>query len=546
MDLSRKENRQKLAIDLDTENTKARKQWSLRSSEVQGGRIEQYVKESLEAQFNIESVKEMPIVSSINIQKAVVDKKATIYKKKPERTFSDLSDQQIETVNNIYRDACINEKLNKSNKNYIYQDQSIGMLVPKNGKYICRIFKMHQIDALADMDDPETAGGYIISTFDRTDYVQRYQEKKDIDTATGVRNRSVRSSANEVESDTSNLADDYQYRKYVMKYIVWTPMYNFMMNGLGELLDPETGEVDESVDIISPLADENMMPFFEISRDKDYEYFVRPSNTLTDFTVQFNVALSDLQNNCKLNGYSVGILKAPSELQPNNIVIGAAMLLKLDTDDPEKEVDFSFASPSSSIGEISDCVDRMLNYFTTSEGLGGEVINSSGSTEQYTSGIDRFIAGVSRVEAHIDDYEKFRNVEIQIWNILKAWNRVLATSDQIDNKYKLGSVNEESEISIEFAKPEMVQTERERLDTMQAKIDLGIMSKVDAIMEYKGIEDREEAKKVYEEIMAEKMDMIPTLPMMESDSEDEEDDNGGDAERDEEDNEREESTEDQS
>lgn len=540
IDLSNELNRRKLIEDMDSETAKARKQWSLRSSEVQGGRIEQYVIESLQSQFNIESVKEMPIVSSMNIQKAIVDRKSTIYKKKPERTFSDLSDDQIEIANKIYKDAKINEKLNKANKNYIYQDQTIGMIVPKNGKYICRIFKMHQIDAIVDYDDPESAAGYILSVFDRTDYIQRYQDKKEIDTATGVRPRSVRSSANEVESDSSELSDEYQYRKYTMKFIVWTKDYNFLMNGLGEILDPETGDIaTEDIDISSPLAEEGIMPFFEVAKDKDYEYFVRPSNTLTDFTIQFNVALSDLQNNCKLNGYSVGILKAPSELQPNNVVIGAAMLLKLDTDDPDKEVDFSFASPSSSIGEISDCVDRMLNYFTTSEGLGGEVINSSGSTEQYTSGVDRFIAGISRVEAHIDDYEKFRNAEAQIWEIIKAWNRVLATSDQLDRKYKLGAVSEESELSIEFAKPEMIQTETEKLDMLQKKIDLGVMSKVDAIMEYKGIEDREEAKQLYLEIMSEKMELMPDMGFNS-----EEDDDAGATERDQEDNEREESTED--
>jgi len=523
LDLSIKENRLKIIQDHDKENTKARKQWSLRSSEVQGGRLEQYVKEALESQFNIESVREMPIVSSINIQRAVVNKKATIYKKKPDRTFTDVSDEQQEILRKIYTDAKIDEKLNKANKNYIYQDQTIGMIVPKNGKLIARIFKMHQIDAIVDMEDPESAAGYVLSVFDRTDYLQYYYDKKDLDTATGNRPRWARSAANETETLDNDLADEYQFRKYVMKFIVWTKEYNFMMNGMGEIIDPDTGEPDNSIDISSPLAEEGIMPFFEVAQDKDYEYFVRPSNTLTDFTVQFNVALSDLQNNCKLNGYSVGILKAPSELQPQNQVIGAAMLLKLPTDDPDKEVDFSFASPSSSIGEISDAVDRMLNYFTTSEGLGGEVINSNGSTQNFTSGIDRFIAGISRIEAHIDDYDKFRNAEQDIYKIILAWQRVLEGSDQLDPKYRLGSVSEESEVMIEYAKPEMVQTEGEKLMNLEKKIDLGVMSKVDAIMELKGIEDREEAKKYLKEIMDEKMAIMPELPMME-------DMNGGDQE----------------
>ena len=67
----------------------------------------------------------MPIISTINIQKAVVDAKATVYKKAPERTFSGFSDEQVETLEMIYKDGNFNNKLNEMNKNYLYQDQSI-------------------------------------------------------------------------------------------------------------------------------------------------------------------------------------------------------------------------------------------------------------------------------------------------------------------------------------------------------------------------------------------------------------------------------------
>jgi hypothetical protein len=522
IDLSNKENRLKIIQDLDSETAKARKQWSLRSSEVQGGRIEQYVKESLEGQFNVESVKEMPIQSSINIQKAIADKKATIYKSKAKRVFTELSDEQEDIMQMIYKDMNLDQRLNKANRNYIYQDQSIGMIVPKNGKLCCRIFKMHQIDAIVDYDDPETASGYIITAFDRTDYIQKYQDKKDIDTATGDRPRSLRSSANEIESDQSDLADEYQFRKYVQKHIVWTKDYNFMMNGLGEVIDPATGEPSNEIDITSGLSEEGIMPFFEIAKDKDFEYFVRPSNTLTDFTIQFNVALSDLQNTAKLSGYAVGILKAPSELQPQNQVIGAAMLLKLPTDDPDKEVDFSFASPNASIGEISDSIDKLLNYFTTSEGLGSQVINSQGSTEKYASGLDRFIAMINRIEAHQDDYDKFRECEEQIYEIVKAWLRVLDNSDQLDRKYKVGNIPEDSKVEVQFHKPEMVQTKTEQIANLTSLLDAGLKSKLSAIMELEGIEDEDAAQELLDKINKEKTPnlMMAMQPPMQDESED--------------------------
>lgn len=511
MNLAQLEDRMRLIASIKSENNKARKQVGLRSSEVAGGRIEQFVKERLQGELSLQSVKEMPLVTSINVQGAITDKKATIYKKPPERYFNFVEGESEDAVYLIYKDMLLNQKLNRANKNYIYQNQTIGMIIPKGGKLICRIFKMDQIDAIPSLTDPESADGYILSVFDRTLYTELDTDKKDYATATGVVGRSNRSTAS--PDQNLEVAEKYQFQKYVEKYVVWTKLYNFMMNGLGEVLDPDTGEALASLtedDLISPLASEGIMPFFEVAKDKDFEYFVRPSNALTDFTIQFNSMLSDLANNIKMNGYAVGVLKAPSELQPQNQIIGASMLLKLPTDDPDKVVDFQFASPSSNIGEISEAIDKFLNYFVTSEGVGSNVINSSGQLDKATSGIDRFLKILERVEAHADDYDAFKNAEHHIYEIIKAWLRVLKGSDQLDAKYQ-ANIPEDSELEIKYARPEMVETESEKLANVEKKMDLGIMSRKQALMHIFEIEDEDKASEMLKEIQEEDMFMTPSM-----------------------------------
>lgn len=495
--LIRQDERKRLIDNINSENNKARKQFSLRSSEIAGGRIHQYVREDLLAQLSLSSVKEMPIVSTINIQKAVTDRKAVIYKKKPQRMFTDLNEYQENAVRLLYKDMHLDEKLNKANRNYIYQDQTIGMIVPKNGKLICRILKMHQIDAMPLLDDPEQAGGYIISAFDRTLYQDYYSERKGRETATGNVAKSLRSGA--MPDQDLDLADEYQFQKYIEKYIVWSPEYNFMMNGLGEVIDPVTGEPNNELEIINPIG---MLPFFEVARDKDFEFFVRPSNALTEFTIQFNTQLSDVANNIKMNGYAIGVMKAPSELQPEHQVIGASMLLKLPTDDPEREVDFQFASPNSNIGEISDAIDKLLNYFVTSEGLGGNVINSSGDTEKASSGIDRYLMMLSKLEAHQEDFDAFKNAEHKIYEIVKAWLNVLSGTEQLDRKY-WSTIPDKSEVEIEYQRPEMIQTESEKIANIEKLLDLELMSKRQAIMKLHNIDNEEKAIELLQEINSE-------------------------------------------
>jgi len=251
------------------------------------------------------------------------------------------------------------------------------------------------------------------------------------------------------------------------------------------------------------------MPFFEVSKDKDFEYFVRSSNAMTDFTIQFNTQLSDLANNIKMNGYAVGVLKAPSDLMPQNVTIGAAMLLKLPTDNPDQEVDFDFTTPGSNISEISDAIDTFLNYFVTSEGLGGSVVNSRGDSEKASSGIDRYLMMLSKIETHIDDYEAFRCAEDEIYRLIKAWTKVLDTS-QLDQKYQV-NLPDSSELSIDYYKPEMIETETEKLTNIEKKIDLELMSRKQAVMSLHGIDDEDKAQELLEDIRKDNELMPPVV-----------------------------------
>jgi hypothetical protein len=518
INLLNQDERLKLVSAINSENNKARKQVSLKSSEVAGGRLEQYVKEKLLGELDPSSVKEMPIVSSINIQKAVTDRKSTIYKRKPKRRFTDATPEQSGVMDLIYKDMKLDMKLNKANKNYIYQDQTIGMIVPKNGKLIARVMKMHQIDVIPSATDPEQAEAYILSAFDRSLYIEYDTDKKDYDTATGVHGRANRSTASQDQDIL--VAEKYQFQKYVEKYIEWSNDYHFMMNGLGEIVDKETGEAATEIDIANPIG---MMPFFEVSKDKDFEYFVRSSNALTDFTIQFNTQLSDLANNIKMNGYAVGVLKAPSDMMPQNVTIGASMLLKLPTDNPDLETDFTFTNPSSNISEISEAIDKFLNYFVTSEGLGGSVVNSRGDSEKASSGIDRYLMMLSKIESHVDDYEAFNCAEHEIFKIIKKWLAVL-DSAQLNPKYMV-TLPENSELEIDYYKPEMIETETEKLTNIEKKLEMELMSKKQAVMVLHGIEDEDKAQDLLDEIQKDNelvAPMLPELPVIMEDNEKEE------------------------
>ena len=64
-------------------------------------------------------------------------------------------------------------------------------------------------------------------------------------------------------------------------------------------------------------------------------------------------------------------------------------------------------------------------------------------------------------------------------------------TDQLSDKYKAAELPDESEIVVEFSRPEMLKTDQEKLEVYAKKEELGLMSSVMFIMEEKGMSELE-------------------------------------------------------
>lgn len=69
----------------------------------------------------------------------------------------------------------------------------------------------------------------------------------------------------------------------------------------------------------------------------------------------------------------------------------------------------------------------------------------------------------------------------------------------LDQKYNFGAWPDSAELSIKFASPEMVQTEAEKQDSVIKLMDAGLLSKEEAIMQIRNV-DQEKAKEILSEI----------------------------------------------
>jgi hypothetical protein len=212
-----------------------------------------------------------------------------------------------------------------------------------------------------------------------------------------------------------------------------------------------------------------------------------------------------LQQTIKMQGFSQAIITGDPDTLPQSLKLGPNELLILaQTVLPNGNVvqpTFEYASPNPDIQGTLDSIRALIAMFLSSKNIDPNTIagNADGG-QTYGSGIERLLANLEKFEASKDDYDLFERVEDQVWNILKAWHNVSIGTDLLDKKYLSTMISPDSEISVEFAKPELHQTEREKSELNALKEQNKQQSRVDSIMDMYNIDDRDQAKELISRI----------------------------------------------
>jgi len=134
---------------------------------------------------------------------------------------------------------------------------------------------------------------------------------------------------------------------------------------------------------------------------------------------------------------------------------------------------------------------------------------------------------IDQFEASKEDFDLFQSTEKAFFNLFKKWNNIyFGTSQQILDFI----IGDDVEIEVNYQKPVMEMTEAEKIDGVIKKREAGLMSRVEAIAELRGI-SHEAAEYVAEEIdrydglaveapMTEEKPIIETKQESKDDSED--------------------------
>jgi hypothetical protein len=213
--------------------------------------------------------------------------------------------------------------------------------------------------------------------------------------------------------------------------------------------------------------------------------------------------VTDVQNVIRMQGFGQAWYKGAAGSIPQNIQVGPNFVLKLPVD-PNNPVDtaFGFANSSADISGSITFLEMLLSTFLTSRGLDPKIVNAKGESNKFSSGIDRLLSLVEGFEPSKSDFKVFENAEKKLFEIIKAYVNTYTGTGLLAPEFDIGMIPEDAEVEITFAGPEAVVSDTERLDLVQKKLDMGVITQLEAIEEARQVTE-EEAKEIQDEIKAE-------------------------------------------
>jgi len=470
MDFLNQSNLKNIIEEINSDENKSRKADHQKRSHVFNDHQREYVMEMLVKEFSSKTVSEMRTCTSINLSRRIITEMSSVYKRTPDRVFSELSEEQEAAVKLIYDDSRANVKLKKANQKYKLHDQCAIQVIPKNGKISLKLLAPQQYDVIPDPQDPETAIAYIISALDKSS-VDSASINSDID-GSNYGSKNIPKSNNKNEA----IADRDDYKAALDRYVIWTKDANIVCNGNGQILEANDNPI-------------GMIPFIDVSSEKDFEFWVRKGSGVVSFSLDFAVILSDTCNTNRLQSYSQGVIVA--EKVPESVTVGPQhiLFLPIDPTRPEIKPSFEFVSPQPDMKASLDLQDRLISYFLTSQGVDPKTITASGDANKYASGLERLLAMVERFEASQDDLDMFDAVEDELYILIRAWYGAIVGTPLLKDKYSFGVWPEESEVSVNFIGPELINTQSDKEDSVIKRIESGLISQVEGIMELRGVSE---------------------------------------------------------
>lgn len=475
-----------IVSELDNGEERDRKKHSFDNWQIYSGNQDPYVLETIK--------KQRPrsygayTISDISISTSVTQKKSKSYKQQPIRIVEADNENKNDRLKQIYdegnaiRQMPYFDTITNLHKyslmwvNYIVNPETLG------GKYNFMSLQPHEFSVIRDKTTGELIG--VILNYAHRDMTTGADSGDGMD---GIL----------AESQADSAAQSKIYRMWSRdNYVVVKVETN-------EVATREGPKIERSVTYMpNPDNANNVnilgeLPFAFLSTELAIDY--PTPNPIGEQSTKFGAMISELISAANLQGTSVSVFKYPSHMQGqfDNVSTGLTDVIELPQSSKEgdSETEFSFVSPNPDLSGQKDSYMTYLEGVLAQHGISvGQAMGKD--IEASSSGIALAIKNANVQDIIEANQQMFVETEKKMFQIIKAWE-----------KYIGSTIFEESDsLSIRFKKPKVLITDKETLDNIKMRIEMGLMKKHQALMELDPNLSEKDALQEIEDIEKEKQD----------------------------------------
>jgi hypothetical protein len=482
--------RKAIIQEINGSENKARKSEMYKRYQCYKDQTKIYVRNQLLRQFDSNSVNEMEYaLSNLGLVRKVIDKLARVYKYGVDRNFADGGED--DSIDTVEKELDVDANMKKTNRFFkLFKNTSLYIrpMPLEDGKLAPKLTPMapYLYDVIELSGEREKALAYILS-----DYKPELNEMMGIRPNTDGRVGSVGTQVRASGDNIDQIIADSQGDEHSGQYVWWTNGLHFVTDEHGNIISENTeNEIGE-------------LPFVNYAEDQDGSFWAIGGDDLTDGGILVNSMITNINHIAITQGY--GQLVVTGKDIPKTIKVGPNKAVRLTHEGEDPVPTFEFKSANPPLDQLRALVEMYVALLLTTNNLSTSGVSSNlNGGGSFPSGIAMMLDKAESMEDVEDQRQVFLDNEPHVWRIIGKWLNLLGSRKELPEELSGVSIPEDKEISVQFEKPKAIETEKERLEVLKLKKDMGLVSMLDMIKDEYDLND-EDAEKKLKAILEEKI-----------------------------------------
>jgi hypothetical protein len=475
----------KIIYEMDKSEDKDRRIHAFDNWQVYSGSLGEYVEQDIKSKRP--KSYEGYTIPNISISKMITDTVSKSYKEQPMRQVSDdASGQKGERLSDIYREADAYRQLQFLDT--ITNLHKYALLWvnwrDKEQRYQFWALQGYEFAVIRDKD-----------TGDLQCVILNYGNN---DITSSTRGNSDGMSDLIAEDQRDSSAEEETYAMWSKDHFVVIKKTKTKVNTAQGVVIKEDVTYVENPDNPSNINVIGKIPFVFLTKETSVDYPTR--SPLFEQTITANSLMAEYLTASNIQGTGQLIVKYPEKYEGmfKKMTRGLMSAIKLpqSSDPDDSPTDVQYINPNPDLSGQREAIMTYIQAVFKEHGItAGSMLSGS---ESFNSGLERAIANASVDDLVQKNNELYADAERQAFEIIRSWEAFLGNKE----------FSMEDELLIKFQKPKVLVSDAETLANIEKRMQLGLMTKAEALMMLNPNLSEEEAEEKLEEIESEKLDNV--------------------------------------